>query len=535
MSIRGKRTKTAPATQADAFARLAAQVEAARIAAMRHEVFSLPLSELRRRAEEHAIGTSVSGWKNPYPPGDPRSLYLEYQFRLHHDRSRFKASLQARQTGKDFTSEGEIVETCKADVTEWMIAAPSERQALDSLDQAKLWAEAWDFRLADLQLEREGGSETLLKAAEITFSNGSRIRAVPGRPDTVRGRSANVLITEFDFLDNPAGTWRALVPSITNPLRGGEKRLRVVSTPNGKDGQMAKIFDPQGREGRKFDWSRHLVTIYHAVLCGLPINLQQLRELFDDPEGWAQEYECEFLDTSNVLLPYEILQLAESIDATEAVAPDFWTTMGGGPVVCGVDFGRQNDPTICWTLQQVGDIWVTREVLVLRGMPTPEQERILRMRIARSQRTAFDYTGPGIGLGDYLVNDGQGGGFGEWDPEAHSFGKVELCTFTSGFKRQIFPKLRRAFEAPVKLRTPISIAIREDLHAMKQIVRNGEYSYAAPRTAEGHSDRCTALALAMHAAGQPRGDGAFTAADLAAVQLGRAPGITFQRPIFVFA
>ncbi|HOQ60935.1 MAG TPA: MnmC family methyltransferase, partial [Vicinamibacterales bacterium] len=34
---------------------------------------------------------------------------------------------------------------------------------------------------------------------------------------------------------------------------------------------------------------------------------------------------------------------------------------------------------------------------------------------------------------------------------------------------------------------------------MQQIVRNGEYSYSARRTAEGHSDRCTALALALRA------------------------------------
>ncbi len=512
------RAKRAPVSQTDALDRLAEQVKAARATAMRAEIFGRPLADLRDLAEAHTRGTSATGWRNPYPAGDPRSLYLEYQFNLHHDDSRFKAALQARQTGKDFTSEGEVVETCKAGVTEWMIAAPSERQALDSLDQAKLWAEAWDFRLADLQLVREGGSETLLKAAEITFSNGSRARAVPGRPDTVRGRSTNVLLTEFDFFDNPAETWRAIVPSITNPLRGGEKRLRVVSTPNGKDGQMAKIFDTTGREGRRFDWSRHLVTIYHAVLCGLPVNIAQMRELFDDPEGWAQEFECEFLDTSNVLLPYEILTPAESIDATEVIGPDFWTTEGGGPVVCGVDFGRQNDPTVCWTLQLVGDVWITREVLVLRGMPTPQQEEILRVRLRRATRTAFDYTGPGIGLGDYLV---KAPGIGEYKPEAHKLGKLELCTFTSGFKRVIFPRLRRAFEAPLKVRTPVSIAIREDLHAMKQIVRNNQYSYAAPRTAEGHSDRCTALALALHAGATAGvGAGSFTAADLRAVHLG---------------
>jgi phage FluMu gp28-like protein len=119
---------------------------------------------------------------------------------------------------------------------------------------------------------------------------------------------------------------------------------------------------------------------------------------------------------------------------------------------------------------------------------------MLDKRIQRASRVCFDYTGPGIGLGDYLVRK-----HGEWNPEQHKFGKIELCTFTAGFKREIFPRMRRAFEAPTKVRIPISIAVREDLHAMKQIVRGGEYSYSAPRTAEGHSDRCTGLALAWRA------------------------------------
>lgn len=513
---------------ADALGQLAARAEAARAQAMSAPVFSLPLAERRATAEKHKIGGNFSSWKNPYDPGDPRSLLLEYQFKLFHDRARFKAALQARQTGKDFTSEGEVVEDCKAKVTEWMIAAPSERQALDSLDQAKLWAEAWDLHLTDLNIERMDGPGTLLKAAEVTFSNGSRIRAVPGRPDTVRGRSTNVLLTEFDFFENPAETWRAIVPSITNPLRGGQKVLRAVSTPNGKNGQMAKIFgvNEGGKRDRKFDWSRHIVTIYDAVLCGLPVNIEELRELFDDPEGWAQEFECEFLDGSNVLLPYDIIALAESIDGTEVVDPAFWQARGGGPVVCGIDFGRTNDPTICWTLQQAGDVWVTREVLVLRNTSSPEQQKHLALRIARASRVCFDYTGPGIGLGDYLAQDHK-----RWAPEKHEFGKIELCTFTVGFKRDIFPKLRRAFEAPVKLRIPVSVAIREDLHAMQQIIRNGEYTYAAPRTAEGHSDRCTALALALRAAGSAGAGEAFTAADLDAVVLGTPKTAPFERPL----
>jgi phage FluMu gp28-like protein len=51
--------------------------------------------------------------------------------------------------------------------------------------------------------------------------------------------------------------------------------------------------------------------------------------------------------------------------------------------------------------------------------------------------------------------------------------------------------------------------VREDLHAMQQVVTNGQYNYWAPRTREGHSDRCTALALAVRAAGTAGGAFAF--------------------------
>jgi phage FluMu gp28-like protein len=120
----------------------------------------------------------------------------------------------------------------------------------------------------------------------------------------------------------------------------------------------------------------------------------------------------------------------------------------------------------------------------------------------------FDYTGPGIGLGDHLVD---APGIGRWRPEQHEMGKVELCTFSAQFKRQIFPKLRRAFEAPTKLRIPISTVIREDLHEMKQVISNGEYNYWAARTKAGHSDRCTALALAVRAAGGQVASGGYEA------------------------
>lgn len=448
------------------------------------------LEKLRARAEAHELGANVNGWVNPFPADNPKSQLLQYQLEYWHDASRFKAWLASRQVGKDFSSEGESAEDCITNPSHrWMIAAPSERQSLDSLEQQKMWAEAFGLIVDDYQ-ERRDNSEALLKAAEIKYHNKSSAVAVPGRPDTVRGKSASILLTEFDFFEQPQLTWRALLPSITNSLRGGEKKIRTVSTPNGKGRMMDKFFNepPKG----KMVWSKHLTTIYHAVLMGLPVNIPEIRAAMDDHEGWAQEFECQFLDGSNVLLPYDVISLAESFDATESWSLDEAGTMH--PIYLGIDFGRTNDPTVCWTLQRVGDILWTREVLVLKDVSTPDQERILDERIRRASHVCFDYTGPGIGLGDYVVEK-----HGEYDPAAHRLGKVELCTFTVNLKREMFPRLRRAFDAPTRLRIPISREIREDLHQMQQIITNGQYSYSSPRTKDGHSDRCTALALAVRA------------------------------------
>lgn len=430
----------------------------------------------------------------------PKSLLLPYQLESANDPSRFNFDLWSRQTGKDFTATEAIVEdSYLTPKNNWLIAAPSERQSLETLAKAKEWCEAYKYSIADAIEDRVGGPQSLLTSSTIILSNGSRIIAVPGKPETVRGFSANVLLTEFAFFEKVNATWRALLPSITNPLRGGQKKVRVITTPNGKGDMVWDIWEKNfvnPQPDRKQKWACRKVTIHDAKKAGLDVDIEELREAMNDPDGFAQEFECEFLDSSNVLLPYDIIALAESAEAREFADPAFWQS-GSNPVVLGIDFGRTNDPTVCYALERVGDILWTREVLAERGMSTPDQEKMLEHRIARASRVCFDYTGPGIGLGDYLVKK-----FGQYKPEAHQFGKIELCTFTANFKREIFPKLRRAFEAPVKLRVPISTACREDFHAMKQIVRNGQYSYEAPRTAEGHSDRCTALALALRAAGE---------------------------------
>jgi phage FluMu gp28-like protein len=441
----------------------------------------------------------------------PLDLLLPYERSWVDDDARFKIGLQARQTGKSFQTSCESVRDCLIHPgSKWVCISAGERQAIEWLEKAKEWAQAFALIISEYAEDR-AFAEAILKQAEIRFANGSRIIAIPANPSTARGYSANVVLDEFAYHENSNEIWAAMFPSLTNPLAGtfmpkvhalarGEKssakgepmKIRIASTFNGKNNKFFELWEKKEQNG----YSGHQVSIYDAVRQGLEIDIDALRNALDDPDIWAQEYECEATDTSNVLLPYDLIAQAESVDAREICDADFWEQRGA-PTFCGIDFGRSNDPTVCWTLQQDNEtgLLVTREVLVLKNVDTPEQIELLRVRLKRCTRAAWDYTGPGIGGGDYLAKE-----FFEYDPVKHEFGKIELCTFTIPFKRELFPKLRRAFESPTKVRVPMSRAVREDLHAMQQIVHNGEYNYWAPRSKEGHSDRCTALALAIRAA-----------------------------------
>jgi phage FluMu gp28-like protein len=337
----------------------------------------------------------------------------------------------------------------------------------------------------------------------ITFPGGSRVIAVPGKPDTVRGYSANVLLTEFAFFEQPDATWRAILPSITNPLRGGEKKVRLITTPNGIGNKAYDLWVTNFQKGQGGAaarsgpvWSCHFIDIYKAVEEKLPVNLEELRGALDDPDGWAQEFECQFLNTQRTLLPSELIASCESSEATVAVPPEFWLRAAAGapPLVMGIDFGRRRDLTVAWSNTQLGDVAQTVEVLELEKMSTPDQVELLRPRLRQARRVCLDYTGPGIGLGDYLAKE-----FGEWEPARHKFGKIELCSFTHGLKVEIFSKLRMAFEKRC-VRVPVNRLIREDLHSVNRVTgAAGQISYRASHSADGHADRCTALALACRA------------------------------------
>ena len=447
--------------------------------------------------------TAASATREAKPKGsapvetavNPLSNLLPYQRAWYEDGSRFLVGRWGRQTGKSFSTAAIVAAGMIAQAnTMWMIAAPSERQSHEALEKVKQWLAAFECAFAD-ELEELDGIEG--KAGVVRLTNGSRCIAVPGKPDTVRGMSANVWLDEFAFFEDPDATWKAILPSITNPLRGGEKRVILTSTPNGKAGRGKRFYDicstaaASSSGVTSMRWSHYHIPLRSAIADGLPVDYETLAAAIGDPLAVRQELDAEFVDTQSQLLPTEIILRAESEEATLRPAAEVFS--GGRDLRVGVDVGRVSDPTVIWTAERLGDVLYTREVLVLVGMSHADQLSIIRARVAAASRCCMDYTGMGIGMGDMLVRE-----FGEYKPEAHRFGRVELCTFSASFKREIFPKLREAMEG-CRLRIPTNAELRTDLSAMQQVCSGGQFSYEAPRTKDGHSDRCTAAALCVRA------------------------------------
>jgi phage FluMu gp28-like protein len=425
----------------------------------------------------------------------PLALLLPYQRAWADDPARWKIWLAARQIGKSFAAAAEVARDCyQRPGATWVVLSAGERQALEFMQKVRQWTEAFGLALRDYA-EQRSSVEALLKSAEVRYGNGSRVVALPANPDTARGYSANLVLDEFAFHQDSLAIWRAILPSVTNPLRG-QLKVRVLSTPNGQGNGFYNLWSDDAAAGAPAgaQWSRHRTTIHDAVAAGLPVNIAELKRQLNDPDGWAQEFECQFIDMASVLLPYELIEKCESPEASD------WGWRAGnghGPCYMGVDIGRKHDLTVAWVLERIGDVLWTREVRVLEKMPFHLQfTELAALAHGLAARTCVDATGIGQMLAEELARQ-------------IGAARVEPCTFTAQFKQELYPPLRRKMEDRL-LRLPVSRAIREDLHGLQRVSgAAGTVRYLAPHTDDGHCDRATALALAVRAAESAAPPGEF--------------------------
>ncbi|GIX12040.1 MAG: hypothetical protein KatS3mg116_3750 [Elioraea sp.] len=405
-----------------------------------------------------------------------------YQRRWLADRSRFKIGMFARQTGKTFTTTLEIVDSCLRALAEgsrerWVILSRGERQAKEAMDEGvKRHAQAYGVALEAQEYDWVG-AETRVRALEVALPGGSRITALPANPDTARGFSANVFLDEFAYHADSRAIWRALFPVVSRP----ELRLRITSTPNGRGNVFYELMcggDPI--------WSRHVVTIHDAVADGLPRDVEALKRALRDPDAWAQEYECAFLDEASSWLPYALI---DQVQHEEAGRPERYA---GGPCYVGVDIAARRDLFVLVVLEEVGDVLWLREMVTARRMRFADQAAELDrvMDSYRVRRVCMDQTG----MGEMPVEDAQA---------RHGAMRIEGVLFTPAAKQRLATLAKRRFEGRA-LRIPPDPDLRRDLHALKQAVgATGVPRFVVDGETDGHADRAWALFLALAAAERP--------------------------------
>lgn len=411
-----------------------------------------------------------------------------YQRRYLADHSRFKAGMWSRQTGKTFTTTLEaVLDILQAEasgrIARWTILSISRDRALDAMDNGvKLHLQA--FKQAFEAMDEPFDADTL--AHLVKLPGGSYIRAVAAKPETARGMSDNLILDEFAHHQNNRALWHALLPVVSKP----SLKVRVISTPAGVGDVFHEIMTAPDSV-----FSRHITTIYDAVADGLQRDVAELKRAMRDPDAWAQEFECVFLDRAarNWLSMEDILA---------AQAPNV-TSPCTGTVFVGMDIAARGDMTVIAVLEAVGDVLITRELVELRrtsfAAQLAELDRVLNSY--RVARVAIDQTG----MGEMPVEEAK---------RRHGSYRIEGVLFTAARKLELAVGLKDRFQQR-RIRIPASTDLVDDLRSIRaEVAAAGLPRLMAERQGGSHGDRFWALALAVASASTERFEYGYEAVKL---------------------
>jgi hypothetical protein len=178
-----------------------------------------------------------------------------------------------------------------------LLVSPSLRQSRE------LFQKVQDFRKA-MDPRPELDEDNRLS---MTLGNASRVVALPGDGDTIRGFSSPAVIIEDEGAYVNDGLYRTVRPMLA--VSGG--RLILLGTPNGRRGHFFEAW--QSDE----DWERIEVPASECPRIS-PAFLESEKAALGS-SFYKQEYECQFLDAVGALFKYEDIHRA----ITDKVKPLF--------------------------------------------------------------------------------------------------------------------------------------------------------------------------------------------------------------------
>lgn len=140
----------------------------------------------------------------------------------------------------------------------------------------------------------------------VELANGSRIVALPGQEQNIRGFSGVRLLVVDEAARVPDELYYSVRPMMA--VSGG--RLIGLTTPFGKRGWFHQAWTEGGPE-----WQRISITAHQCPRISAAFLAQERAALGE--WWWSQEYGCEFRETTDQLFSYEVVTAALS----DAVRP----------------------------------------------------------------------------------------------------------------------------------------------------------------------------------------------------------------------
>ena len=227
---------------------------------------------------EKRLGYKPDPWQKDFlTPSSPRVL-----------------ALCSRQVGKTTTAAARAVHTAVYEPDSLtLIIAPTQRQSREAFTKVGNFVK-------DLQPVETLDEDNKLS---LTLRNGSRIVALPGdNPHSIRGFSAPRLIIEDESAWVKDTTHTALRPML-------------AASPNG---QLVLMSTPFGRRGHFFDAWQLGGDLWHRISITAPecprIDPGWLEAERAQIGDWRfrQEYLCEFVETTDQLFSFDLVQAAFS-------------------------------------------------------------------------------------------------------------------------------------------------------------------------------------------------------------------------------
>lgn len=197
----------------------------------------------------------------------------------------------SRQSGKSTTTGAFAVQTMLFNPGLVLVFAPSERQSKELFLKAK-----------NIYLKLENVPRLVQESTNsLELDNGSRLIALPGTEQNIRGFSAPKLV----LVDEAARVDDELITAVMPMLAVSQGALVALSTPYGRRGWFHEAWENGGRK-----WQRTMVKATECPRISKEFLAEQ--EAMLGPWQYRQEYLCEFVDTDEQFFSTELIEAALS-------------------------------------------------------------------------------------------------------------------------------------------------------------------------------------------------------------------------------